>query len=88
MEIVVTDDVLLIFVFVSQWDVTLKKERGGGDKKCSMENRTGYQVTNYVVSSGHEVVSCTKIHIRYYSFIHSFYIPWILVCKRTCRMWS
>lgn len=30
MEIVVTDDVLLIFVFVSQWDVTLKKERGGG----------------------------------------------------------
>jgi len=34
-------------------------------RKYSGENRMGYQVTNEIVSSTHEIVVCVKIHIRY-----------------------
>jgi hypothetical protein len=36
-----------------------------GKRKCVRENRTWYQVTNYMVRSIHEFVQYTKMHAEY-----------------------
>ena len=36
-----------------------------GNRKCGGENRTGYQVMNYIVRCVHEVARHTYLHICY-----------------------